>query len=90
MTKAAFDKIAEGLREAIAVARGEREPARLRSCSPKKKIQVTIERRDDGGLRIYSADLPGLVLSHSDARAVLADLGPALAVLLGLSAQPAE
>jgi putative transcriptional regulator len=29
MTKRAFDKIAEGLREAIAVARGEAEPARL-------------------------------------------------------------
>ena len=29
MSKRAFDKIAEGLREAIAVARGERKPAKL-------------------------------------------------------------
>lgn len=29
MSKKAFDKIAEGLKEAIAVARGEMEPARL-------------------------------------------------------------
>ena len=84
MTKRAFDKIAEGLREAIAVARGEQKPARwteLREFGG-KKIPVTFERRDDGGLRVYSADLPGLVLSHSDARAVLADVEPALAVML--------
>jgi putative transcriptional regulator len=30
MSKKAFDKIAEGLREAIAVARGEAKPSRLR------------------------------------------------------------
>ena len=29
MTKAAFDKIAEGLTEALAIARGEKKPARL-------------------------------------------------------------
>ena len=29
MSKKAFDKIAEGLNEAIAVARGEKQPARL-------------------------------------------------------------
>ncbi len=29
MSKKAFDKIAEGLNEAIVIARGEREPARL-------------------------------------------------------------
>ena len=29
MSKRAFDKIAEGLREAIAVARGEKKPAKL-------------------------------------------------------------
>jgi hypothetical protein len=28
MTKSAFDKIAEGMNEALAVARGEAEPAR--------------------------------------------------------------
>lgn len=29
MTKAAFDKIAEGLSEALAIARGEKKPVRL-------------------------------------------------------------
>lgn len=29
MTKAAFDKIAEGLTDALAIAKGERKPARL-------------------------------------------------------------
>lgn len=29
MTKTAFDKISAGLREAIAVARGEKEPAKM-------------------------------------------------------------
>lgn len=30
MSKKAFDKIAEGLREAIAVVRGEKKPAKMR------------------------------------------------------------
>jgi hypothetical protein len=47
-----------------------------------KKIQVTFERREDGGLRVYSAALPGFVLSHSEARLVLADVEPALAFML--------
>ena len=47
-----------------------------------KKIPVTFERREDGGLRVYSTALPGLVLSHSDARLVLADVEPALAFML--------
>jgi len=34
----------------------------------KQKIEITLERRDDGGLRIYSDDVPGLILSgrHPD------------------------
>jgi hypothetical protein len=42
------------------------------------KVTISFERRPDGGLRVWSDELPGLVLSHSDARAVLADIGPAL------------
>ena len=61
------------------VARGKRKPARLfpeSRCSPGgKKIRVTLERREDGGLRVYSADLPGLVLLHSDARGGLSPPG---------------
>lgn len=46
------------------------------------RITVTFERRDDGGLYVYSDDLPGFVLSHLDAHAVVADIEPALAVFL--------
>ena len=46
------------------------------------KVVVTLERRPDGGLRAYSDDVPGFVLSHSDVSAVLADIGPALEVIL--------
>jgi hypothetical protein len=46
------------------------------------KITVTIERRADGGLYVYSDDVPGFVLSHLDAHAVLADIEPALSVFL--------
>lgn len=38
--------------------------------------------RSDGGLRIFSDDIPGLILSSADPVAVLGDLGPALIELL--------
>lgn len=50
-------------------------------------IQITLAPREDGGLRIYSDDLPGLVLSHSDPNAVLDDLGPVLKVFLERAAR---
>ena len=46
------------------------------------KVGVCIEPRDDGGLRVWSEDLPELVLSHSDADKVIADLPRALEVIL--------
>ena len=46
------------------------------------KVVVTFERRADGGLRAYSDDVPGFVLSHSDQSAVLADVQPALETIL--------
>jgi len=46
------------------------------------RVTVTIERRDDGGLYVYSEDVPGFVLSHLDAHSVLADIEPALSVFL--------
>jgi hypothetical protein len=46
------------------------------------KITVTIERRLDGGLRAYSADVPGFVLSHPDAELLLADVRPAIETIL--------
>jgi hypothetical protein len=46
------------------------------------KVTVCFEERPGGGLRAWSDDVPGLVLSHSDVDAVLADVGKALGVLL--------
>ena len=46
------------------------------------KITVCFESRPDGGLRAYSDDVPGLVLSHSDIDGVLADVTDALRVIL--------
>jgi hypothetical protein len=51
------------------------------SCKPLlryTKVVIVFERREDGGLRVYSDDLPGLVLSHSNPDAVLADVKPAI------------
>ena len=46
------------------------------------KITVTIEKREDGGLYVYSDELPGFVLSNKNARAVFGDIEPALSVFL--------
>src|SRR5258707_14038694 len=46
------------------------------------KFVVSFERRDDGGLRAWSDDVPGFVLSHSDPQAVLEDVKPALQAIL--------
>jgi hypothetical protein len=42
------------------------------------KITVHFERRDDGGLSIWSDDLPGLHLSHSNPSLALNDVKLAL------------
>jgi hypothetical protein len=42
------------------------------------KVVVVFERRSDGGLRIYSDDVPGFVLSSANADAAFADVQPAL------------
>lgn len=47
-----------------------------------RPITIKLEPREGGGLRVYSDDLPGLVLSHSDQRAVLMDIGPAIIGIL--------
>lgn len=49
---------------------------------PAIRVTVTLERRNDGGLYVYSDDLPGFVLSHLDAHAVVSDIEPALAEFL--------
>lgn len=49
--------------------------------TPDAIIHLNLKRREDGGLRIWSDDVPGLMLSGKDESAVLRDVGPALAVL---------
>jgi hypothetical protein len=46
------------------------------------KITVCFESRPDGGLRAYSDDVPGLVLSSLDIDGVLEDVTEALKVIL--------
>lgn len=45
-------------------------------------VTLNLEKREDGGLRVYSDELPGLILSHSDPGLVLIDVGVALKALL--------
>lgn len=52
------------------------------------KIVVFFERREDGGVRAWCDDVPGFVLSHCNADAVLSDVQPALEGIL--SAQLGE
>jgi len=47
-----------------------------------RKIVVTFEGREDGGLKAYSDDVPGFVLSHFAPDAVLKDVKPALEGIL--------
>ncbi|KMO33874.1 hypothetical protein VP06_15580 [Methylobacterium aquaticum] len=46
------------------------------------KIVVFFERREDGGLRAWSEQVPGFLLSHRSADAVLSDVQPALEGIL--------
>ena len=46
------------------------------------KVVVTLEDREDGGVRAYSEDIPGFLLSNSDPVAVLKDIEPALEEIL--------
>jgi len=45
-------------------------------------VTVTLEDRSDGGLRVFSADLPGLILSGVDRKAVSDSIAPAIRALL--------
>jgi hypothetical protein len=45
-------------------------------------LNVTFETREDGGLRAYCDKVPGFVLSHKDAVLVMADVVPALQIIL--------
>lgn len=56
---------------------------RGRKMAPRTfKLTVCFESRPDGGLRAYSDDVPGLVLSSVDVDGVLDDVTEALGVIL--------
>ena len=46
------------------------------------KVTVHFERREDGGLTVWSEDLPGLTLSHRDPALVLDDVKAAIESLI--------
>jgi hypothetical protein len=46
------------------------------------KVSVEFECREDGGLRAYSKDVPGFVLSNRDCDVVLAGVVPVLETIL--------
>jgi hypothetical protein len=46
------------------------------------KLTVCFEARPDGGLRAYSDDVPGLILSSTDIDGVLEDVTEVLQVIL--------
>jgi hypothetical protein len=46
-----------------------------------REITIKMAPREDGGLRVWSDDLPGLILSHSNQRLVLQDVGNVIAAL---------
>lgn len=46
------------------------------------KVSVNFECREDGGLRAYSKDVPGFVLSNRDCDVVLEGIVPVLQVIL--------
>lgn len=60
----------------------QRAPRSMTKHLLDREIVIKIAPRDDGGLRVWSDDLPGLILSHSNPWSVLHDLGNAIAALL--------
>jgi len=70
MTKAG-SRLISAAKEAVAIARGKKKPG---GGAGMKRLTVFFEPRPDGGLRVWSDDLPGLVLSGPDRDAVLDDL----------------
>jgi hypothetical protein len=47
---------------------------------PKRRVEIVLECRGDGGLRVWSPDIPGMVLSHSDPELLGADIIPTLRI----------
>lgn len=54
---------------------------RIEAGGVEGELTIKLQRREDGGLRVYSDDVRGLVLSGRDPVEVMADVWPALEVL---------
>lgn len=70
MTKKAFDKIAEGLTEALSIARGEKKPARSLDS---RDLRLTNEQVAE--VRRRRADPNRKLVSHDEARKRIKRLG---------------
>lgn len=54
-----------------------------------ERVSVIFEKRADGGLRVYSQDVPGFILSHINSDLVKLDVIPALETIISeLVGQP--
>lgn len=74
-------------RDIAAVTMREREKWQGKHPVP-GAVTVTLEPRPDGGLRVWSASDPGLILSGRNADEVLADILPAAEALRELKSEP--
>jgi len=73
MSKKTFDRIAEGLNEALAIARGEKKPARLSDCHIRRESVLTDEQVAE--VRRRRADPNRKLVSHEGARKRINRLG---------------
>lgn len=66
MGKKAYDKIAEGLTEALAIASGEKKPARISGGLSTRELNLTDEQVAE--VRRRRADPNRKLVSHHEAR----------------------
>lgn len=51
-----------------------------------REIVIKLAPREDGGLRVWSDDIPGLILSSPSQEAALSNIGPAIIAVLSARA----
>lgn len=56
----------------------------MTECKPtwSGPLTIVLERREDGGLHVYSNELPGLILSSAQPAKLMADVIPAINALI--------
>ena len=73
MSKQVFDKIAEGLTEALAIARGEKKPVRISGGLDGRELSLSDEQVAE--VRRRRADPNRKLVSHHEARDRIKRLG---------------